>query len=175
MCKLLSSPWRGFSKAIMGTDFLCLFHSLSDPLARDFSTYLSTVSLKSPCLLFRFCELFYLFAFTAISFSCFFFSSEYVVWINLLIFSISLCRHGGQLFPLILETQISKVYAHIERTELTWKVPLFFWFPLGKSCVMGLVIETWFYWQVVTLIDLFSPLLKSVLDFLKVRYLKSEL
>lgn len=72
MCKLLSSPWRGFSKAIIGTDFLCLFHSLSVPLARDFSTYLFIVSLKSPCLLFRSRELFYLFAFPTVSFNCYF-------------------------------------------------------------------------------------------------------
>jgi len=56
----------------MGSDFLCLFHSLSVPLAVDFSTYLFIVSLKSPCLHFRSCELFYLFAFTAISFNCYF-------------------------------------------------------------------------------------------------------
>lgn len=48
MCKLLSSPWRGFSKAIMGTDFLCLLHSLSVPLAIDFSTYLCVFEISLP-------------------------------------------------------------------------------------------------------------------------------
>lgn len=96
MCRLLNSPWRGFSKAIMGTDFLCLFLSLSVPLARNFNTYLFNVSLKSPCLLLRSCELFYLFVFTTILFNLFF-SSKHV---NLFIYSISSCQAQGINVPI---------------------------------------------------------------------------